>query len=512
LAKDGMSLTNVIGYGQRVHHDRLRGRSHQQFTTADVGHPWDSFAGSQRSPEAWPKVQSATAGRVSTILEGWLAGIPPAAQVFRMRGVGLLLVSVAVALAGALMVRGTGAQAGEHWLGWCLVMVPSLAYFTLGASVEPIELACTVVLGAAMASMVNRGDPSWRVMLLVGWVLGILVHTSMTAVLTSVAVPFGLLGLALFRAQDPAADGESRPSSSIGVLGWGAMAAGLLLARVISTEDYDLATAPAVREFLGWTWVPPYWCAVLLGCGGLWAVERMADAMKWVRPGSHGRRPLWLQPLALAIVLGMCWNMFRPATQLGMLTEAVPVWESLMAQERLLPLIGLPAPSDVGLLRGAFVRAVVESFLSSWGPGDADHRTSVLFWQLDGPQDTLLPGWVRQFLTVMLACGLALSLWRISERRNVGRLGRLAMVLAGVSAALILLALGSWNSRVPTGINARTLLGVHVLLIPVMFLGWKGLMVRWESTSPRKLGFVLVLPMLLLQGTAIVTTIHRYLG
>jgi hypothetical protein len=515
LVQDGESRTNVIDFGRRVHHDRLVGRPDQQFTTADVGDPYPSFVESARRPGAWTVAPSATAGRVSSFMEWWVGGMPPAAQVFRLRWVGLVLVSLAVVLAGVLMVRGSGAQAGEHWLGWCFVMVPSLGYFAMGASVEPLQLACTVVLGAALAAMINRGEPSWWVMLLVGMTLGVLGQTSVAGALTAAGVGIGLIGLAMFRSKEPAAEETDMASQLVGVLGWGALVVGLLVARVISTDAYDGAMGTMLQGPLariGWNWIPPYWCAVVVGCGGLWAVERMVPAMRGSRSGSQGRRLLWLEMLALAILLGLCWNALRSATQFGMLTEAVPVWESLSGQERLLPPIGLPAPAEVVPTRGAAARGLVESFLSSWGPGDADHMTSVLFWQLDGRRDTFLPGWVRQFLTTMLGCGLALSLWRISERRNRGRLGKLAMVLVGVGVALVLIAFGSLGSKEAFGVHGGTLLGIHVLLIPVLFLGWKGLMVRWEMTSPRKLGIVLVLPMLLMQAAAILTTIRRYLG
>jgi hypothetical protein len=86
------------------------------------------------------------------------------------------------------------------------------------------------------------------------------------------------------------------------------------------------------------------------------------------------------------------------------------------------------------------------------------------------------------------------------------------MTLGGLFAALVLLALGSKTSVASPSIHGRYLMGVYVLLIPVAFLGWKGLMVRWESRSPRKIAFLLVVPMLLLQAAGIVTTIHRYFG
>lgn len=512
VANDEARVAETSGFLRRVHYDRLMARPHQQLTTADVGRPDDFQAESVGALGSRPLTESATGKRFSRILQRWVSGVPPAVQVFRMRLAGLLCVSLSMVVAGVLLVRGPTAQAGEHWLGWCFVMVPSLGHFATGAGVDPILLACVVVLGAALASMVNRADQNWRVMLLVGWTLGILVHTSVVGVLTGVAVAAGLLGQALFRFKDSTAEVSDRSAAAMGAMGWGGLAIGLLSARVVSTDGYDAVVGPLVRSLWGGAWIPPYWMGVVVACGGFWVVERVAVSLNWLGREGQGRRPLWLQMLALAILLGLLWNTFRTAPRLGMLTEAVPAWEILTGRERLLPPIGLPVPAAIVPSNVVYVLSLVESFLASWGPGDADHLTSALFWQMGGSPETLLPSWIRQCLTTLLVCGLALSLWRISERRNLGRFGRLVMALVGVAGALILLALGSRSSVESPSFHGRHLLGIYVLLIPMMFLGWKGLMVRWERTSPRKLAFVLVVPMLVFQTAAIVTTIHRYFG
>lgn len=512
VAAEEARLAESSGFVRKVHYDRLVARSHQQLTTADVGRPDDFQSESVSATGSRRWTESATGVRMSRFLKWWVSGAPPAVQVFRMRLVGLMLVSLSVVIAGILLARGAAAQAGEHWLGWCFVMVPSLGHFAIGAGVDSIFLACVVVLGAALASMVNRADQSWRVMWMVGWTLGMLVHTSVVGVLTAMAVAMGLLGQALFRFKDSTTESSDPPAPAMGTAGWGGLAIGLLFARVVSTDEYDAAVDALVRSSWGGAWVPPYWLVVVAACGGLWVVERVSIALKWLRREGHGRRPLWLQMLALALLLGLVWNAFRSVPRLGMLTEVVPAWEILTGRGRLLPPIGLPVPAAILPSTGAYLRSLVESFLASWGPGDADHLTSVLFWQMGGTPETLMPSWIRECLTTLLTCGLALSFWRISERRNWGRFGRLVMALGGVAGALILLALGSRSVVESPSFHGRHLLGVYVLLIPLMFLGWKGLMVRWERTSPRKLAAVLVLPMLLFQTAAIVTTIHRYYG
>ncbi len=516
LAKDDVSVTNSWDFGRRVHYDRLMGRSHQQITTADVGHPHEFFVESLVNWGLRPLARSTTAARVSQAGRWWVEGEAPAVQVFRMRALSLGMVTLAVMLAGAMLARGEGVRAGEHWLGLCFLMVPSLGYFAMNVSNYPILLACYVVLGAGMASMVNRSETGWRVMLLMGVTLGILVQTSVNGVLMSVVPLAGLLGVALFRFAE-STEGESVGGKAVvGWKGWAALGVGLLLARVISSPAYDAAVAGSFEGLLkrvGWSWLPSYWMLVVVGSLGLWLVERLAVMGRLLRGREgRGKRIVWLEMVALAMLLGMAWNAFTPAPHLGMLMEAVPGWEYLPGQERLLPQIGLPAPPDPAPLPWAYVRSVLASFFSSWGPGDADYMTSTLFWQLDGYLDTLMPSGVRQFVTTLLVCGLAVLLWRISERRTWGRLGRLAMTLGGLFAALVLLALGSKTSVASPSIHGRYLMGVYVLLIPVAFLGWKGLMVRWESRSPRKIAFLLVVPMLLLQAAGIVTTIHRYFG
>jgi hypothetical protein len=516
LAKDDRSVTTGWEFGKRVHYDRLMGRSHQQITTADVGHPHEFFADGVVNWGLRPLARSTTGARVSQMGRWLVDGEEPAVQVFRMRMVSLAMVTLAVVLAGALLAKGAGVRPGEHWLGWCFVLVPSLGYFAINVSNYPILLSCYVVLGAALASLVNRSDVGWKVMLLMGGALGILVQTSVNGVLMSVVPLLGLVGVALFRFKESAEGETGKEPELVGWRGWTALGVGLMLTRVAASGEYDAGIASSFRGALsrvGWAWLPSYWMVVVVGCVGLWLLEGVSVvAMKlWSREG-RGKRMVWLEMVALAIVAGLCWNAFWPAPHLGMLMEAVPGWEYLPGQERLLPRIGLPAPPDPSPLPWEYVRSVLASFFSSWGPGDADYMTSTLFWQLDGYLDTLMPGWVRQFLTTLLACGLAVLLWRISERKNWGRLGRLALTLGGLFAALVVLALGSKTSAASPSIHGRYLMGVYVLLIPVAFLGWKGLMVRWESKSPRKIAFVLVVPMLLLQSAGIVTTIYRYFG
>ncbi len=515
---DRRSVTNGWDFGKQVHAARLFGRTHQKLTVADTQEPFRFFYSD--SPLNWglrPFARSATAARLVQVTHGWMAEASAPDQVFRMRLVNLVLVSLAVGLAGAVLARSGRFQAGAGWMGWCLVLIPSLGYFAMNMSNYPILLAGYLVIGAVLAAAVNQDTIGWRVLLLLGVVIGLVVQTSINGILMTVVPGFGLLGLALFRPRRSAEDGsEESEEGSVGWAGWGALAAGLLLARGIGFKEYDaeigLTVGRKITELLQVP-VPPYWMLVLIACGGLAIVERVASAGFPLNPGDgRGRGMRWVGGLAVAVIALLGFNAVWPAPQLGMLMEAVPGWEFIPNQAQLLPRADLPAPPDPAPSVSAYTGNVLKSFIASWGPGDADFMLSRLFWQSDGYLDTLMPEWIRWFLTSLLGAGLAIQLWRISQRRNRVRFGRLLFVGLGLLAALVILAVGARSATASPSLHGRYLIGIYCMLIPVAFLGWKGLIVRWELRHAHRIGLLLVVPMLVLQLTGILTTIFRYFG
>jgi len=92
------------------------------------------------------------------------------------------------------------------------------------------------------------------------------------------------------------------------------------------------------------------------------------------------------------------------------------------------------------------------------------------------------------------------------------RFGRLLLFGAALLAAVILLAVGARLSMASPSLHGRYLIGVYVMFIPVAFLGWKGLFLRWEVRRPTRLALMLVVPMLALQLSSVLTMLFRYFG
>jgi len=513
---DGVSVTNSWEYGKQVHYARLFGRAHQKFTEADVDHPPDWFIDSPANWGLRPAERSAVFARLTQATYGWVSGRPPGQQVFRLRLTSLILVTLAVGMAGALLSRGDRLEPGKAWLGWCLVLVPALGYFAMNVSNYSLLLAGYIVMGSVCAAIVNQDSIRGWVMAVMGLALGLVVQTSLNGVLMALVPAAALLGLALFRPKPAVeASGETQ-ESPVGWVGWAALAGGLLMARVFRAPEFDesvwLTFGKRLEAILPFS-VPPYSVLVLLGCSALALIERVAT---WCCPfnagDGRGRGMAWVGGLSLAIVAGLLFNAIRPAPSLGMLMEAVPSWEFLPHQGNLLPRADLAAPPDPSPSPQAYAWSAVKSFVASWGPGDADFMTSRLFWQASGFLDTLAPDGVRWFLTTLFAVGLALQLWRIAQRKNRVRFGRLLLFGAALLAAVILLAVGARLSMASPSLHGRYLIGVYVMFIPVAFLGWKGLFLRWEVRRPTRLALMLVVPMLALQLSSVLTMLFRYFG
>ncbi len=513
---DGVSVTNSWEYGKKVHYARLFGRPDQKFTEADVDHPHDWFIDSPANWGLRPAERSAVFAKLTQATYRWVAGRPAAEQVFRMRLISLMLVTLAVGSAGALLSRGNGVEPGKAWMGWCLVLVPALGYFAMNVSNYSVLLAGYVVMGSICATVVNQDSIRWWVMAVMGLCLGTVMQTALNGVLMALVPGAALLGLAMFRPKPISEASEDSQERPVGWVGWASLAGGLLVARVFRAAEFDgvvwLTMGKRLEGVIHFP-LPSYAVLVLLACSSLAVIERVAA---WCCPfnagDGRGRGMDWVGALSLAVVAGLLFNAIRPAPQLGMLMEAVPAWEFLPNQGNLLPRADLVAPPDPSPSPKAYAWSAVKSFAASWGPGDADFMTSRLFWQACGFLDSLAPEWVRWFLTTLFALGVAIQLWRISRRKNRVRFGRLFLLGAALLTSVVLLAVGARMSLANPSLHGRYLIGVYVMLIPVAFLGWKGWFLRWEVRRPTLLALLLVVPLLGLQLSSVLTMLFRYFG
>lgn len=513
---DEPALKSAWEFGKRTHYSRLLFHPGQKWTVADAREPREWFISSPADWNLEPLKRSPTDARLTRATRWFVMTDAPGMQLFRMRLLRLWVVAFGVGLAAGILGRRAPEEPGVHWLGWIFVWVASLGYFGMTVSNYPLLVACYVVLGAFAAAIVNQDRLGWRWMLLLGLAAGLAVHTSLNGIVSVVVPASAVLALALFR---PKAEGEmteGHPEGAVGWAGWGALGAGLLLARVVSTPEYDEAIGKQlgvlVRERLGWP-VPPYWVVVVAGCGLLGVVERVMQRFLPLDPGTgRGRGMRWVGGLSLAACLGLLVNAVLPSGQLGMLMEAVPLWEYVPNQGQFLARTDYPAPPDPAPTPGGYAWSALKCFLASWGPGDADFMTSRLFWQTAGFLDTLTPDWVRWFLTTVLGLGLALQLWRVSNRSNRVRFGRLMLVLVGVVAVVVLLAVGARVSVASPSLHGRYLLGVYIMVLPLLFSGWKGLLLRWQVRRPVRLTMLLVCPAVVLHLVSGWTMLERYLG
>lgn len=514
---DEPALKSSWEFGKRTHYSRLLFHPGQKWTVADAREPREWFISSPADWNLEPLKRSPTDARLTRATRWFVMTDAPGMQLFRMRLLRLWVVALGVGLAAGILGRRAPEEPGVQWLGWIFLWVSSLGYYGMTVSNYPLLLACYAVLGAFMAAIVNQDTLGWRWMGVLGLAIGLAVHTSPNGIISAVLPAAGLLALALFRPKPSGdADDAGTAEKAVGWAGWGALGLGMMLVRLVSTPEYDESIGKqfgmVVRERFGLP-MPPYWLLVLGACGALGCVEWVMARMLPLDPGGgRGRGMRWVGGLSLAACLGLGVNAVLSSGQLGMLMEAVPLWEYVPNQGHFLARADYPAPPDPAPTPGGYAWSALKCFLASWGPGDADFMTSRLFWQTAGFLDTLTPEWVRWLLTTMLGLGLAMHLWRVSNRSNQVRFGRLTLVVLGVLGVVVLLAVGARVAVASPSLHGRYLIGAYVMALPVLFSGWKGLLLRWQSRRPVRLMLLLVAPAVVLHLVAGATMLDRYLG
>jgi len=512
------SSTVVQTVAQRLHHDRIHLRPDQKFTSDDALEPAPAGAESRRwrlesgflNPEVrWP-IWSRWLRWTAWIWEGG----HEAGQLFRLRWMGLLAAALGVGLAAALMARGPASEAGAKWLGSMWLWLPGVSHLAMGASPFGLMVGGMAVGGAAVASMVNQDRQTWRTMGVWGLGMGVVLQSGLDAVLTSVVLLSGLLGLALVRSRRRARAEELEPGNEgrIGWKGWVGLGLGLLLTWWMGTGVGDAELRRQFGAILGMD--PLRYPVILILAIGLLMGFEWISSQCWGLSGGDGtgKGMTWVAGLGMAVVLGLLVNAVWPVTPMGTLAERMAFWEMLPGQGVSLPRADVAPPPDPTWTASMYGWRTVAAFLVSWGPGDADFMMSKLFWQMSGSWEATGPAWIRWLVGTVAALGLGVTFWRIAQRRNRVRLGRLTLVLGGVVVGLVALAVGSLHRQPPTSVNGVSALGVYLGFIPVLFLGWKGLLIHWEEKHPVRLAMMILGPALVIHAVSNVALLNRFLG
>lgn len=458
--------------------------------------------------------------------ERWLVGLEGEGKVgervWRLRWAGLLLVTLCVGFGGWVLALEEGADGlvngGNRWLGWGYLMVPALAYLGGGASGLTPVVGGLVVGGAVLVALVHRDRVSPWVLGVGGFGLGVGFHGPVGGLPVLVMVVVMCLVAVALTPVIRTGDGpEERPvGHRVGWMGWGALLVGLSASRLLGTEAHDEAVRGWLVEGIrGLTDVglPGFWVLAVGGIGCLWLVETLV--MAWKRRRRRRTRHWQTGPvdaLALAVMLGVGANLILPVNPTPVLSEVRPRLSAIEGQGPAAHRVGEPGSGVPQVRPAAYVWTVVVGFLGSWGPGDADMLVSRLFWQLSGIGEARLPDWIRWYATTWLAAGVALGLWRSGRTKNGVRLFRVGSLLLGLVAGVALAASLVVKTPGHAGIRVVMLLGAYLVLLPLGFLGWKGLILHWEDRRPRRIAILLVVPMVAMQAAALVPLLDRYLG
>lgn len=503
--------------GYRTHFARMMMRPHQKFAPGDVGTKFWWFIDGPGTMDTHPALRSVLAARVWTATRGWVEGQPAGVGIWRLRWISLLAASAGIGIAGGLLARGGGGETRAPALGWWLLLVPSLPYFAMNVSNYPLLIGLWAVAGACIARMVNHATLPATTLGLFGLVFGLAVHTSVNALPMTVIVVAAMAGWFLGRENARQTTVAGEPSAVLGsrALAWLAFGVGMVVAHLASSAEYDeqlVRTIASKVPFLagrGAWWI---WLGLLGGCAVL-ALFEAAWAARAHRPGgaSSVQWPA-LRVVAAMVVVGMAANLVMGPPHVPALQEAVPLWDFFPHQQRLLPSAILLQASDPNPPVGEYVSGVVRGFVGSWGPGAGDVMVSRFFWLENGYLDSLAPLWESRVLTTFFGLGIALLFWRLSSHPNRPRLVRSVAVIAGAVATAAAFAYAARVTTSTPSLHGRYLIGLYLCLLGTCFLGWKGIIVRWQTQRPMRLALWLVLPPVLLQAASLSVVFARYFG
>ncbi len=498
--------------GLRNHHSRLQWRPAQKFTDGDRVQAIDHFILHPGTMDTHPAARSGSAAALWRASRPWIAGKPVAAQIFRLRLIGLLVVAGAVALSVGLLARPGERGYFTPWLGWSVLLLPSLPFLSMNVSNYPVLLAAGLVLASAAAASVDRRrlDP-WPGLLL-GAACSVALHTSRSA--QPVVLFLGLLLAAI-----PVTRLCLPPGDTVRIWRfWGALTLGLLLGRLVSNAEFDAEAVDSLARFgtrLGLRRIPPFWLVTtVLGAVGA-IIDRAAAA--WVaardrnQPRPVGPRTLrWAWLFSLMILAGMLFNAVSRCPPLPPLREVFPTWEYQPGQDILLPSVTSPRPSDAHPSVREYVVQALRSAAGSIGPGDRDYMTSKLFWTQISDGDTFAPDWLIGVLTTLFATGAALHYWRISDRQDAARFVLVTAVFVGGTAYFAAIAAACRLGGATPSLHGRYVYVCYLILIVSASTGWKGSLLYWQQRSPTTLLAVVLGSPLLMQLISLHAQMVRY--
>jgi hypothetical protein len=511
----------------RLDHDRIHLRPAQRFTSQDLGLEGavegtvageadvEVGPGMKGLKERWsPEVRWPIWSRWLRWTAWLWEGGEGLGELFRLRLLGLFAASMGVSMAAGLMGRGSAMESGSKWLGTIWLWLPGLSHVAMGATPGGVMVGGMAVGGAAMASVINQDRQNWRTMWVWGLGMGVVLQSGADAAWTAVMFAMGLTGLALVRTRirSRSVEGEAGTEGRIGWRGWVGLGLGLGLTWWMGSAAGDAVLRQELERMVDLP-MPPFWVGLVLVLL-LWAGSEVMANRWWGLSGGEGKEKgmLWVTGLGVAVVGWLLVNLVWPVTPMGPLAERLDFWEMLPGQRVGLPRSDIPAPSDPMWTPSMYAWRGVVALVTSWGAGDADYLMSKLFWQMAGSWEATGPDWVRWFGGTITGLGLGVSFWRIAQKRNRVRMGRLTWVLGGVGLALVAVAWGGIHRTPPSSMQAMSILGVYLGLMPVLFLGWKGLFIHWELKRPVRVAAMVLVPAMLMHVAGDVGMLLRFLG
>jgi hypothetical protein len=496
-------VTEFQRFGLRAHAVRLTNRPEQKFATADLDAPLDWFVFSVGNMDSNVPMRSALAARVWAVA-WWMFGsatLPKTLMLFRLFSA--FTISLFVGIAAALSGPGKGRALS---IG-LLLLAPSVTWFAMTVSNWAFALGLGVLAVGSLVR-ITGGRRDAVAGLALGSAMGLALQNSATLIAWVAGLVATLIGLSA-RRRTGENHGGSSSGESMGF--WAAIALSVGASSLVATPEHNALMATWGSKVLRYPLPSDSWW--LLWWGGAASAGMLGFGFEWLSNkltgGGHpktlvslpGSLPHWLRWLPLAsILLWQGWIAVSPSPQLPPMKEALPSWEF---QARLrLPSMGSDNWNDTGwrLTGWSYVARTAAAVFGSFGIGDHDYLTSVLFWSYLGYNDVWLPDSAISVMVGLFVLGLIG--WTLPSKRTLPGFDKWTAFcwVLGACCCLVLTASASAFSEFSPSIHGRYLIPFYVTVLGLCSLGAIRHVERW-SLDLRKVWLGLV---------CVVIAVHHY--
>ncbi len=466
-------VDEYLRFGHSTHAARLSSRPEQKFTAADLEAPQDWFVFSVSDMDSNVPMRSALATRLWSFAWSLWGDHPVPSMLIGFRIFSAVVVCLMIGVAAGL----TGPGFTRPLCIFLLLFAPSLTWFAMTVSNWAFATGLAFVAVGSLVRIAG-GNRDGVAGFALGLSMGLALQNSATLITWVSGLSVTLLGIAAWGKTETGRSIIDRKALTL----WTSITLSSGLCAMIGTPQHDLLMAKWAAKLgrvsateLPW-WLVWWGGLILAGTIGA-GVEAFSS---WLRlrllskSAAEARSPFFqrFRWVPLTAFLGwQLWNLATPTPILPPMKEPLPSWEF---QARL----GLPSMSvdnwrdtQWRLKEWPYVGRTIAAVAGSFGIGDHDHLTSVLFWSYIGYNDVWLPDALISLLVAIFGLGFLGWLIPQSTVKYGYDPGTVIFWFLGAIVCLGLTAAASAFSEFSPSIHGRYLIPFYVTFLGFCSLG-----------------------------------------